>query len=149
MAEGRTAENKSRTPTAVYRVAMPGYLETLGMALIAGRDFDDHDREWATPAAVINSAMARRLCPGQNALGKRFKAGELESPEPYRTAIGIIRDVKQWEWATAAESEYYVPFWHDKLYLHNPANFATMTLVVRAARNLWNSRRLYDAKFKP
>jgi predicted permease len=135
MAEGRPAEDRSRLATAVYRVAMPGYFGTLGMTLIAGRDFDDHDRESSTPVAVINSAMARRLWPGEEALGKRFKAGDLQSPEPYRTVIGIIKDAKQWDWAKAADSEYYVPFWQDKLYLHSPANFATMTLVVRAERN--------------
>lgn len=135
MAEGRPPESTSRMATAVYRVAMPGYFGTLGIALIAGRDFDDPDRESSTPVAVINSAMARRLWPGENALGKRFKAGDLQSPEPYRTVIGSIRDVKQWEWAKAADSEYYVPFWQDELYLHNPANCATMTLAVRAASN--------------
>jgi putative ABC transport system permease protein len=135
MAEGRPPESRSLMAKAVYRVALPGYFSTLGITLIIGRDFDDHDRESSTSVAVINSTMARRLWPGENALGKRFKAGDLQSPEPYRTVIGIIKDVKQWEWAKAAESEYYVPFWQDKLYLHDPANFATMTLVVRAARN--------------
>jgi predicted permease len=101
------------------------------MTLLAGRDFDSHDTEQANPVAVINSAMARRLWPGENALGKRFKTGDLQSPAPYRTVVGIIKDVKQWEWAKTADSEFYVPFWQDRLYLHDPANFATLTLVVR------------------
>jgi putative ABC transport system permease protein len=131
MAEGRPQGKLSEMPNAVYRVAMPGYFGALGMTLLAGRDFDSHDTEQASPVAVINSAMARRLWPGENALGKRFKTGDLQSPTQYMTVVGIIKDVKQWEWAKMADSEFYVPFWQDRLYLHDPANFATLTLVVR------------------
>ena len=47
----------------------------MGMKLARGRDFDEHDREGAARIAVVNETMARRLWPGEDAIGKRFRIG--------------------------------------------------------------------------
>ncbi len=88
--EGRPAA-PGQTPTAVYRVALPEYFSTLGIRFDAGRDFALSDSEHAPAVAVINRTMARRLWPGENALGKRFKAGDAQSDAPWMTVVGIIR----------------------------------------------------------
>lgn len=128
--EGRPAPEPSQTPNAVYRVALPDYFSTLGIRFDAGRDFTASDSEHAPAVAIINRTMARRLWPGENALGKRFKAGDAPSDAPWMTVVGVIRDVIQNEWGAAAESEFYVPFLQDAGYLHG-AGFRTMTLVLR------------------
>ena len=99
--EGRAAPRPGDAPSAAYRVALPGYFQTIGMRLVRGRDFEERDSETAPPVAVINQTMARRCWPGEDAIGKRFR---LDSATPratpnLMTVVGVIRDVKQWSWA--------------------------------------------------
>jgi len=68
----------------------PRYFETLGVPIIAGRDFSFQDA--GKPRVVIlNQALARRLFPGENPIGKHIAVeGE---PQPYEV-IGVAGDVK-------------------------------------------------------
>jgi putative ABC transport system permease protein len=50
----------------------PRFFETLGIPVLAGRDFRPQDRSGSSPVAIINQAMARRFFPGQNPLGRKF-----------------------------------------------------------------------------
>ncbi|WP_321471934.1 ABC transporter permease [uncultured Paludibaculum sp.] len=128
--EGRPAA-PGQTPTAVYRVALPEYFSTLGIRFDAGRDFAMSDSERAPAVAVINRTMARRLWPGENALGKRFKSGDAQSDQPWMTVVGIIRDTTQNEWGATPDNEFYVPFLQDAGYQHGAGGFRTMTLALR------------------
>jgi len=58
--------------------------------LVAGRDFDQHDREGAKPVAIINQTLAAQLFPNENAVGKRFGPGGNEWME----VIGVAEDGK-------------------------------------------------------
>jgi len=126
--EGKPAHRPGLEPSAVYRVAMPGYFRTIGMRLLQGRDFDQRDRESAPRVAVINQTMAQRLWPGEEAIGKRFRTGDTD----WMTVVGILRDTRQWGWSDPAQNEMYIPFWQDALYLHG-GGFASMMLVVRTS----------------
>lgn len=74
----------------------PGYFETLGMKLLAGRVFDDRDLRPGTPApVVVNQTFARSFFPGMNALGQHFDnspGGEI--PVPRYEVVGIVADSK-------------------------------------------------------
>ncbi|MGJ5816208.1 ABC transporter permease [Paludibaculum fermentans] len=129
--EGKPAAAPGQTATAVYRVALPEYFSTLGIRFDAGRDFAMSDSEHAPAVAVVNRTMARRLWPGENALGKRFKAGDAQSDASWMTVVGIIRDTTQNEWGAAADNEFYVPFLQDAGYQHGAGGFRTMTLALR------------------
>ncbi len=130
--EGKPQPGPGQMPGAVYRVAMPGYFDVMRMRLIEGRDFTDRDNETAPGVVIINATAARSLWPGENPVGRRLREGDAESHQPWRTVIGVIADVKQSDWKVAADSEIYIPFAQDALYRHDPASFATMTLVLRA-----------------
>ena len=74
----------------------PGYLETLRIPLVAGRDLADGDVAKRPRVAIITEAMARLYWPGRDAVGGRFvfgrpKAGE----EDWITVAGVARDIKQ------------------------------------------------------
>ena len=56
--------------SADWNIVEPGYFSTLRMPLVAGRDFNVDDRRGAQRVAIIGEGTARRLWPGQNALGK-------------------------------------------------------------------------------
>jgi predicted permease len=48
----------------------PGWFGTYGTRLVAGRDFDPHDRAGAPPIAIVNEAFARRFLGGQSPIGR-------------------------------------------------------------------------------
>lgn len=131
--EGQPAPKPGSEPSAVYRVAMPGYFRTMGMRLARGRDFDQRDREGAVPVAVINETMARRLWPGEDAIGKRIRLTTVTGPTAWFTVEGILRDARQWTWSDPVQNEMFFPYEQDQAYLHSRMSFLTMMLVVRTA----------------
>lgn len=61
--DGRVASN----------VVGPGYLETLRIPLLEGRDFTERDTRATVPVAIVNEAFARRYMSGRNPVGMRLR----------------------------------------------------------------------------
>ena len=95
---------------ANHRQVSPGYLTTMGIALLRGRHFDARDQLQAEPVAIVNEAMARQFWPGDEAIGKRFKMGGPSSDEPWRRIIGIAGDVRQMGVDAPVKAEMYFPY---------------------------------------
>ena len=73
------AESPVRGMGAVeLRFVSPDYLETLGIPLLGGRDFDERDVEGAEPVAIVNEAFARRFWDDASPLGRTIQVGHLE-----------------------------------------------------------------------
>jgi predicted permease len=71
----------------------PGYFTAMRIPLVEGRDFDEREREGLTPESVIiNETLARRLWPGQSAVGKRMGLGR--DIADALEVIGVARDGK-------------------------------------------------------
>jgi hypothetical protein len=89
-------------------VVAPGYFETMGIRLLAGRDLSSSDRDGTAPVAVINQAMAERQWPGENAIGHRIRLpgpGDVQAPI---TVVGVVSDAVQGDWTSAPADEVYV-----------------------------------------
>lgn len=67
-----------------------GHFQTLGIPLLAGRDFTAADRERAAAVAIANETLARRLWPGENPIGKYVSIGT----DPLVEIVGLSRDSK-------------------------------------------------------
>jgi putative ABC transport system permease protein len=67
----------------------PGYFATMGIPLVQGRDFSDHDRPEGIPVAIVSQAFVARYLPGQSPLGQRFHWGD----RALFTVIGVAADV--------------------------------------------------------
>ena len=128
--EGRPAPAPSDVPEAAYRVAGPHYFQTMGVTLARGRDFETTDSRDAPLVAIINETMAQRHFSGENPVGQRIKLGGPDSHEPWRTIVGVIKDVQQWQWADV-HSEVYLPFEQDEQFYTSPSAPFAMTLVAR------------------
>lgn len=72
-------------------VAQSGYFAAMNMAIIKGRDFDDHDDMNGAKVVVINQALADNMWPGQDPLGKRLSF--LSQPDKV-TVVGVVPTVK-------------------------------------------------------
>lgn len=80
--------------TADLNTIAPGYFRTLGIALIAGRDFAMADRRGSTAVAIVSKLLAERLWPGQNAIGKQLAVpalGQAGHTAPLQV-IGVAAD---------------------------------------------------------
>ena len=82
-------------PVLVYSNAVsPGHFRTLGIPLLAGRDFDGRDRETATQVAIVNETLARRFWPGANPIGQRLRINDGTVTNPWLEVIGLARNSK-------------------------------------------------------
>lgn len=97
-------------------------VQTLGIPLRRGRDFDARDISGAPEVAVINEALARRYFPDEDALGKRIRVGD----QPWHTIVGIVGNRRS-GLDVEATPEMYYPM------LQDPVPF--MALVLRTTRD--------------
>jgi putative ABC transport system permease protein len=93
-AADRPAPAPDQRPMALTRAATIGYFQTLGIPLLAGRLFTDADTRQAPPVVAVSQTLARRLWPGENAIGRKLA---MEDAINLKTAevIGIVGDAKQ------------------------------------------------------
>ncbi len=117
----RSAAGQNGVPVDVLRVA-PGYFETMGIPLLRGRDFIPEEskpsNQASIGAAIINDAMAQKLWPNQDPVGRRMRLGE-------DTGLEIIGVVKTGKYRTLGEEP--IPL----VYL--PRLPSRRTLVVRTS----------------
>jgi putative ABC transport system permease protein len=74
-------------------VVSEGYFETAAVPLLRGRLFAFADGANSQPVAVINQSMAKRMWPGENPIGRRFRYGVPgEIPSMWRTVVGVVGD---------------------------------------------------------
>jgi putative ABC transport system permease protein len=84
-----------RDSMAWFYESFPGYFETLGMKLVAGRDFDDRDRAGSQKVAVVNETLVRKFFKGANPIGKTYRErGAGTTLDPPVEIIGIVKDAK-------------------------------------------------------
>jgi predicted permease len=76
----------------VFNHVGPGYLATLGIRLIAGREFTDADRRDSEPVIVVNQAYAARYWPGRDPLGERVSVSGPDGP--WLRVVGVAANTK-------------------------------------------------------
>lgn len=124
--EGRPDPGPENVPGAGYSVVCPAYLRTMGIPLLAGREFTQADRVGAPQVVLVNQAMARRDWPGETAVGKRIRLrlhGGVE--EPWLTVVGVFGNVRHHGLDTDAEPYFLRPY--------TQAGWPFMRVVVRTA----------------
>ena len=84
----------------------PGFFSTLGIPVLAGRDFTSQDREGAPRVAVVSASTARRFWPGKNPLGQRFWMHS-RGNQPGLEVVGVVRDGKFYN---SWQKSYSTPF---------------------------------------
>jgi putative ABC transport system permease protein len=92
-----TRESADANPTLNYQIATTAYFETLRIPLLAGRFFTDEDRAGTERVAIVSESTARRLWPGQEAIGRRFSMSAFTPGTPgqvWRRVVGVVSDVR-------------------------------------------------------
>jgi predicted permease len=91
-AEGMGAVDATNRPRAYLHRVSPGYVETIGLRLIDGRAFGATDLGANATNVMVTKAMADRFWPGESAIGRRIKAGDLTGESPWWTIVGVVKD---------------------------------------------------------
>ena len=76
--------------TVDYAAVDPGFFNAVGIRILTGRNFTEHDHHESPPVALINQTLAEKFWPGGNPAGQTIRLGEA----PDYTVVGVTRDVK-------------------------------------------------------
>lgn len=91
--EGRREETGNAD--ANYSVVSPGYLKTLRIPLLRGRDFTDRDTEATEPVALISAEMERVYFRGRDPVGQRIWFDSFSREPRWLTIVGVTGDVRE------------------------------------------------------
>jgi putative ABC transport system permease protein len=133
-------------PRAQLRSISPGFFASLGVPLIAGRDFNDNDRKGSEMVVIVSQSLAQRMFPSQDAVNHHLiwtdpiiKYADMSS-QP-RRIIGVARDLDDEHVTPGAALNVYHPFgqentWGGRLFVHTHGNpYALVTPVTRIIRD--------------
>jgi predicted permease len=129
--EGYADNTSDRLVSPIQIVASDGYLEAMGIRLLAGRYFDQRDAASAQPVILIDRKLAEHFWPGQNAVGRRmYNLGAARSTRPdentrWLTVIGVVETARMNSVARADDEPgaYYLPA--------SQAPLRTLTLAIK------------------
>jgi predicted permease len=144
--EGRPLENGEDSPRAKMRSVSPGFFSTLGIRLVAGRDFTEADTLGAERVVIINERIARDLFPGQDPINRQFTWIDPMirfvgiSGEP-RRIVGVTADVDDERIDPSPMMTVYHPFEQElgggRLFvLTGPDPYGLVPEITRAVRDL-------------
>jgi putative ABC transport system permease protein len=109
--EGATPGGPGANGVAEWNVVSDDFFTTMGIGMLAGRNFTNQDRRQAPEVAIVNQAFVRRHYPDGTALGQRFKGGDWSATDPWTTIVGVVGDVPYANgvWA-GADATIYRPY---------------------------------------
>jgi predicted permease len=107
---------------ANVRMATPGYFSTLGLPLVAGREFTAHDTLESPRVIVVNESLARLAWPDQDPVGRELIL-DYQGGATARQIVGIVRDARYKGPRSDPSPEIFIP------HAQNP--YLVMNVVVR------------------
>ena len=126
---GRPKAPPGQEPSSEIRVVTPGFFTTLGIPVVRGRTFRDHDRQGSARVVLMNEAAAARFFPDEDPLGRVIDFGwSRDSVRMGGEVVGIVGNVREQELAGEPDPMFYVP------YAQWPMDF--FTIAMRTDREL-------------
>lgn len=120
-------QQKDRLGSADFGVATDGYFEALGIPLIRGRIFNEHDGADSPHVAVISESFARDLVhdhwPGQDPIGHTIEFGNMDGDLRLLTIVGIVGDVHDYSVDAPPRPTLYVDLFQ------RPRSAMTVTML--------------------
>jgi putative ABC transport system permease protein len=104
--ENLPIEEDELAPQVATRTATPDYFSTMGIPLLSGRAFTEHDRADSTAVAVINRSLAEQFWKDADPLGQRVS---LDNGQNWVTLVGVVGDIREQSLAEGPVSAIYLP----------------------------------------
>jgi predicted permease len=114
-----------------------GYFSTMGIPVLAGREFTAQDTAEAPKVAILSERVVRECCPGgpREALGRRVR---VDDRGDWLTVVGVVADIRQRSLAQGVQPMIYAPFQQDRSgflrFVSFVARTATPASVVQGIR---------------
>jgi len=105
---GVRVEDKPDLPvtTTFFRLVTPGYFETMGFRLVAGRFLTPDDGENAERVVVVNRALAAKYFPGEDPIGKRLAT----VGRSWERIVGVVENVAEADLTDAPAPARYMAY---------------------------------------
>jgi predicted permease len=131
-AQDRTYREGELPPIRRFIFPSPGYFSTMGISLVAGREFTWAETYQKRPIALISENLAREYWGSpENAIGKKIRVG---TTDDWREIIGVSHDVYYDGVSKKAPSTVYWPVWRDRFEGQKEDIRRGLTYVVRSPR---------------
>jgi putative ABC transport system permease protein len=96
--------------SANFNIVSAGYFQTMGIPLIAGREFNLQENGSTPATVVINEAAARELWPGEDALARQISLPGPDNTSTTLTVAGVAGDVRQSDLARRPAPEIFLNY---------------------------------------
>jgi predicted permease len=103
---GRPIPPLSERAQANRHLVSPRYFATLGIPILAGRDFDERDNVRVPHVVIVNETFARRHFPGESPLGRTLVTGMMQLPSQI---VGVVADVRSATLNAPPDADYFLP----------------------------------------
>jgi putative ABC transport system permease protein len=156
--EGQPPEDWKSNPVVPVEIGGADYFRTFGIPIRAGRGFTEADDETGEKVAVVSEALARRVWPNENPIGKRIHYWSADSTT-WRTVVGIAGDI---HWRSLRESvpSVYLPwrqsYWQGSFAIRTRGQLAAVLPALRRATHevspvttVWSATPMNDLLDKP
>jgi putative ABC transport system permease protein len=136
--EGHEAKEVKDVTVAVNLAVSPEYFHTMDIPLVAGRYFNDQDREGQPRVAIIDDMMAARFFPSESPLGKRIHLGgglnatPAQTP-PWMEIVGVVKHVRHYGPSETARVELYRPYFQLPIPIDSPMAQGQPVTIPRGA----------------
>jgi len=114
---------KERTGNADFCVATDGYFQVLGIPLIRGRMFDEHDGANTPHVALISESLAEERWPGEDPIGHTIEFGNMDGDLRLLTIVGIVGDTHEYALDEPPRPTVYVNLFQ------RPTSFMSVTML--------------------
>ena len=102
------------TTMADLRSITPGFFRTMGIALVAGREFTEADDADHPRVIIVDQLLAANTWPGRDPLGQKLNVGVIQKSGAFvrdnATVVGVVRHVKYHNLMKEVRGEAYEPF---------------------------------------
>jgi predicted permease len=137
--EGLPDPPPDQWPDVIWRTVGPNYFSTMGIPLVRGRDFTDQDTLDTTLGVVISEKTAKHYWPNEDPIGKRLKPGSTAGSSPWRTVIGVVKDVRQNDFVAEPKMQMYFSFRQVRTLMANALVVRTTVDPLSLATSVRNS----------
>src|SRR3974390_3019591 len=120
---GRPRPSQGTGGMVGWRMVTPSYFEVLGIPIVRGRGFTESDRSLAERPVILSEPLAARLFPGEDPCGEMMRFTAFDRQGPWRTVVGVARNVKNDGLTTEGDPEFYIP-WKDDAESYGGRGFA-------------------------
>jgi predicted permease len=88
----------------------PRYFQAMGIRLLRGRDFNEHDTSSSLGVAIVSRSVARAIDPSEEVIGHRIRLWPSAKPQAWQTIVGVVDDVKQMGPSQQSHAAIYQPY---------------------------------------